>query len=234
MRLAIMQPYLFPYIGYFQLINAADMFVVYDNIKYTKKGWINRNRILCNGKAEYISLPVKKDSDFLNIDQRVISDDWQTEKHKMLNKIKELYKKAPFFSTAFDKVHECINYKEENLFFYIKYTLETLCAYLSIKTPFVASSGISIDHDLRSEEKVLAICNALHANTYINPIGGVELYSKELFKQKGIELLFLKTNSFQYTQFDNDFIPFLSIIDVMMFNAPEKIHQMINTEFTFD
>ena len=234
MRLAIMQPYLFPYIGYFQLINAVDQFVIYDNIKYTKKGWINRNRILCHGKDEYISIPLKKDSDYLNINQRFLSDSWHSEKLKTLSKLKELYKKAPFFSTAFDTVDACINCEEQNLFSYIKYSLGKLCAYLSIKTPIVTSSSISINHELKAEEKVLAICNALHATTYINPIGGTELYNKEEFGRRGVELLFLKTNPFEYKQFDNEFIPFLSIIDVMMFNAPEKIQQIINSEYTLN
>jgi hypothetical protein len=101
MKLAIMQPYIFPYIGYFQLINTVDKFVVYDNIQFTKKGWINRNRILINGKEEYITLPLKKDSDYLNIDQRVLSDVFKEQRNKILRKINESYKKAPGFKTAF-------------------------------------------------------------------------------------------------------------------------------------
>ena len=234
MGVAIMQPYFFPYIGYFQLINAVDQFVVYDNIQYTKKGWINRNRILCHGKDEYISLPLKKDSDFLNVDQRFLSDTWDMEKGKLLNKIKELYRKAPFFKETYEVVQACILSGERNLFDYIKQTLSLLCAYLSVKTPFIISSSLLIDHNLKSEEKVMAICKALHATAYINPIGGTELYSKEAFRKEGIELSFLKTNAFSYPQFGNDFIPFLSIIDVMMFNARDRVQHIINTGYTLN
>ncbi len=83
MKLAIMQPYFFPYIGYFQLINTVDEFVVYDNIEFTKKGWINRNRILVNGKDEYITLPIKKDSDFLHVKDRFLAETWSKDSAKM-------------------------------------------------------------------------------------------------------------------------------------------------------
>jgi len=223
-----MQPYIFPYIGYFQLINSVDQFVVYDNIKYTKKGWVNRNRILCNGKDEYISIPLKKDSDFLNVDQRFVADSWEQEQHKFLNKIKECYRKAPFFQETFEVIKECISYEDRNLFNYILQSLKILCGYLDITTPLIISSSIEIDHELTAEHKVLSLCKALQANTYINPIGGVELYDKAFFKQAGIDLFFLKTGSVEYRQFDNEFIPFLSIIDVMMFNDKDTIKSMLN------
>src|SRR5690606_18130129 len=119
MRLAIMQPYFCPYIGYFQLMNAVDKFVVYDNIQYTKKGWINRNRILMNGKDQLFSLPVKKDSDYLNINQRFLSDDFDGEKKKLLNKFKGAYNKAPYFKEIFPLLQEIINDDSNNLFDYI-------------------------------------------------------------------------------------------------------------------
>jgi len=228
MKIGIMQPYIFPYIGYFQLIGAVDQFVVYDNIKYTKKGWINRNRILCNGKDEYVSIPLKKDSDFLNVDQRYLADTWAQEQHKFLNKIKECYRKAPFFTDAFEVVQQCISYEDRNLFNYIYHSIKVLCNYLSITTPLVISSSVAIDHELAAEQKVLALCKALHADTYINPIGGIELYDKTFFKQEGIDLFFLKTGTVEYKQFNHEFIPFLSIIDVMMFNDRDAIKNMLN------
>ncbi len=97
MKVAIMQPYFLPYIGYFQLINAVDKFVIYDNIEFTKKGWINRNRILVNGKDEFISLPITKASDFLHANQRYLASNFENEKNKILRKIKESYRKAPYF-----------------------------------------------------------------------------------------------------------------------------------------
>src|SRR2546425_10536248 len=104
--LAVMQPYFFPYVGYFQLMNAADLFVVYDNIKYTKKGWINRNRILQNGKDVVFSIPLRKDSDSLHIRNREISADFK--KAKLLNQIREAYRRSPHFERTFSLVERIV------------------------------------------------------------------------------------------------------------------------------
>jgi len=232
MKLAIMQPYIFPYIGYFQLINAVDKFVVYDNIQFTKKGWINRNRILVNGEDEYITLPLKKDSDFLNIHQRVLSDTFKEERNKILRKINESYKKAPEFESVFPLISEILNYDEDNLFSFIFNSITCVCNFLEINTEFIISSSLSIDHNLRAQDKVIAICKELGTTTYINPSGGIELYSKETFNQNNINLKFIKPGNIEYQQFNNAFVPWLSIIDVMMFNGKEKIKEYLDTAYT--
>jgi hypothetical protein len=230
-KIAIMQPYFFPYIGYFQLINAVDEFVVYDNIEFTKKGWINRNRILVNGKDLYITIPIKKDSDYLDIRERSLSEIWGNEKKAMLNRIMGIYKKAPLFECVFPIIKKCIIFNEYNLFNFIFNSLNLIINYLEIQTPLLVSSSILIDHDLKAENKVIAICKARKANFYLNPIGGVKLYDRDRFKEEGINLKFLKTNDFSYKQFNNDFVPFLSIIDVMMFNSKEKIKEYLDSFF---
>ncbi len=232
MKLAIMQPYILPYIGYFQLINAADKFVVYDNIQFTKKGWINRNRILVNGKDEYFTIPLKKDSDFLNIDQRKLSGTFKTERIKLLRRITESYRKAPEFNSVYSLLESVINHDEENLFGFIYQSLQAVCKYLDIKTEFIISSAIPIDHQLKSQDKVMAICKAMNATQYINPVGAVELYAKEIFKQNNIELNFIKSDPIEYRQFNNVFIPWLSMIDVMMFNSKEKVHEYLQSGYT--
>ena len=232
MKLAIMQPYLFPYIGYFQLIQAADKFVVYDNIQFTKKGWINRNRILVNGKDEFITLPLKKDSDFLNINERKLADTFTTDRIKLLRKINEAYKKAPEFKPVFSLLESVINSNEENLFYFIFQSIQAVCKYLDIATEFVISSALTIDHQLKAQDKVIAICKTLKASKYINPIGGLDLYSKETFKQNNIELNFIKTNVVEYKQFSDEFVPALSIIDVLMFNPKEKVQQYVQSYYT--
>jgi hypothetical protein len=232
MKLAIMQPYLFPYIGYFQLIQAVDKFVVYDNIQFTKKGWINRNRILVNGKEEFITLSLKKDSDFLNVNERTVADTFKTDRIKLLRKISEAYRKAPEFKPVYSLIESVINCSEENLFGFIFQSIEAVCKYLDIKTEFVISSALPIDHQLKAQDKVIAICKALHASQYINPIGGLELYSKEAFKLDNIELNFIKANAIEYKQFSNEFIPALSIIDVLMFNPKEKVQQYVQSYYT--
>lgn len=227
MKLAIMQPYFFPYIGYFQLINHVDEFIIYDNIEYAKKGWINRNRILVNGKDAYITLPLKKGSDFAHVRERELSDDWGAERKKMLNRIKESYRKAPQFLNAFPVIEQVLLFEDANLFGFILNSINVINAYLGITTPMVTSSTVAIDHTLKAGEKVKALCKTRDAKTYVNPIGGVELYDKEDFTREGIELQFLKTDNIIYDQFKNEFVPFLSIIDVMMFNSLDEIKMML-------
>lgn len=229
MRLAIMQPYFFPYIGYFQLIAAVDVFVVYDNIKYTKKGWINRNRMLQNGKDVMFSLPLKNNSDSLDIFERELATDFN--RNKLLNQFKGAYRRAPFFEQTFPLIESIVRYEDNNLFRFLHNSIAATCIYLGIDTQIRISSGIAIDHSLKNQDKVLALCEALGANSYVNAIGGMELYSKETFTNKGIELKFIKSKPFEYAQLCGEFVPWLSIIDVMMFNSVTKIKECLNNNF---
>jgi len=229
MKLAIMQPYFLPYIGYFQLINAVDRFVIYDNIQFTKKGWINRNRILANGKDEFITLPLKNDSDYLDIDKRQLADTFEEDRQKLLRRIKEAYRKAPHFERVFPFVEDLFNYSNRNLYAFIYNSLVEVCKFLEINTEFVISSSLKIDHALKSEQRVLAIASELDAGVYINPIGGLELYSGENFKACHIELIFIQSDPILYKQFNHEFVPWLSILDVMMFNQNDEIKKMLNS-----
>ena len=228
MKIAIMQPYFMPYIGYFQLINAVDKFVIYDNIKYTKKGWINRNRILVNGKDEYVSLPLKKDSDYLNINERVLSDSWLNERRKLLNKLKASYAKSPFYNSVIILLEDILNHSEKNLFNFIFNSVEKVCYYLDIETSLIKSSSLDIDNSLKGALKVIEICNCLKSSSYLNPIGGIDLYNKNEFLRNYIDLSFLKSDEIIYNQFKNNFIPFLSIIDILMFNSKSDIRVFLN------
>jgi hypothetical protein len=221
MKLGIMQPYFLPYIGYFQLIGAVDVFILYDNIKYTKKGWINRNRMLLNGKDTMFSLPLKKASDTLNIVERELIAEFDPT--KLLNQFKGAYSHAPQFELTYPLLEEIVRHEDNNLFGYINYSIVRLCAHLGIKTKIIISSEIDIDHQLKGQDKVLALCCAIGADTYINPIGGTGMYSKKDFSLQGIELQFIKSRDFIYSQFDWQYVPFLSIIDVLMFNSKEII-----------
>jgi len=227
-KLAIMQPYFFPYIGYFQLVNAVDEFVIYDNIEFTKKGWISRNRILVNGVDTYISLPLKKDSDYLHIKDRFLAETWNIERRKLLNRIVESYRKAPYFNETYTVIERCIMFEENNLFKFILNSVQTMINYLNINTKLTVSSTISMDHNLKSVDKVIAICKEQQAGVYINSIGGVGLYDKMQFRSHNLELQFQKSNTINYKQFDNEFIPWLSIIDVMMFNNLQSIKINLN------
>jgi len=226
MKGAIMQPYFFPYIGYFQLISAVDEFVIYDNIKYTKKGWINRNRILVNGVDTLISLSLKKDSDYLNVVQREVSSDFN--KGKLLNQIKNAYSKSLFFEEVFPLIERIICFEEKNLFYFIFNSIKEVCYYLGINTKLKISSEVHINHELKSQEKVIAICKERKFDKYINSIGGMELYSKEVFGNFGIELSFIKGNIRPYPQLNKEFIPYLSIIDILMNCEKKEILSMLN------
>jgi len=224
-----MQPYFFPYIGYFQLIAAVDQFIVYDNIKYTKKGWINRNRMLQNGKDVMFSLPLKNDSDSLDVCERELAADFNRE--KLLNQFKGAYRRAPYFEQTFPLLEQIVRYEDPNLFRFLHHSIVKTCEHLGITTEIRISSGIAIDHSLKSQDKVLALCEAAGASTYVNTIGGMELYSKETFREKGIELKFIKSKPFEYAQFGAEFVPWLSIIDVMMFNPLDAIRTCITTNY---
>ena len=229
MTIAIMQPYFLPYIGYWQLIAAVDAFVVYDNIKYTKKGWINRNRFLRNGVEDTFSLPLRKDSDFLDVNQRFLADLFK--RKDLVNRFREAYRKAPEFSSVMPLLEGIIRNPVSNLFDYIFASIQSVCEFLGIRTPLVVSSPIDCDHSLKSAERVQGICKALGADTYVNPVGGIELYSKEDFAAKGIALKFLKALPFEYPQSGNPFVPWLSILDILMFNSKTLVEEKILNEY---
>ena len=216
MKLAIMQPYFLPYVGYFQLLASVDQFIVYDNIKYTKKGWINRNRILLNGSDAMFSLPLKKASDSLNVVRRELAAEFN--RKKLLNQFKGAYSRSPYFEFVYPVLERIIQYNEVNLFRYIHHSIVQLCELLDIKTKIKSSSEIAIDHKLKGQDKVLALCKATGADTYINMIGGKELYLKDDFCNQGIDLQFIKALPLEYEQFGTPFVPCLSIVDVLMFN----------------
>ena len=181
-----------------------------------------------NGRDEYITIPLKKDSDFLHVKERFLAENWDVERKKMLNRITESYRKAPFFNSAIHVIEELIMCNENNLFKFVLNSLNKVKEYIRVKTPFTVSSTISIDHTLKAEKKVLEICQARKASDYVNPIGGVELYNRDEFKKEGINLHFIKTENIQYKQFSNEFIPSLSIIDIMMFNSENEIKEILN------
>ncbi len=234
MKLAIMQPYFLPYIGYFQLLSAVDTFVVYDNIKYTKKGWINRNRMLVDGKSKMFTVPIKKDSDHLHVVQRELADNFDDESEKTLRRIEAAYQKAPFYGSVMPVVRECFQRGSGNLFDFIYASLISVVQFLEIDTEIVVSSSIDVDHSLKAQDKVLAICENLEADVYVNSIGGLPLYNAPDFRDRGICLLFMETElvKLKYEQFGSKFVPWLSIVDVMMFNSKGRIRECLHDYYS--
>lgn len=221
-KIGIMQPYFFPYLGYWQLMNAVDEYVIYDDVNYIKNGWINRNNILLNGNKHLLTLPLEGASPFLPINQIKITSNIIV-KDKLLKTVEQAYKKAPFFNEVFPIIYAVI--KEESCL--IEKALETqftlVNTYLDITTKLVISSHLEKNNNLAAEEKVIHICKLLNGTDYYNAIGGQHLYSKDDFAKENINLHFLKMNNIEYPQFKNTFVPSLSIIDVMMFNSREQV-----------
>lgn len=216
MTLAIMQPYFFPYIGYFQLIQCVDKFVVYDDVNYIKKGWINRNRILVNGSPTLITIPVKNASQNRLINETELASDrsWIP---KFLKTLEQAYKKAPFFPVVFPGIEAILLAEYANIAELNKATIRFVCSYLNLQTTLVPNSGAYANKHLKAQHRILDICLQESASTYINPIGGMEIYDHVLFNQHLISLYFLKPTPTPYSQFGNDFQANLSMLDALMF-----------------
>ena len=227
-KIAIMQPYLFPYIGYWQLMNAVDVFVSYDDVNYINRGWINRNNILVNKEAHLITLPLNKASQNKLINEININNPEENKKD-FLQKIYINYKKAPFFSKVYSILEDIFMNTEVNIAKFNFHSFEKIASYLQINTKLIVSSEMEKDVTLKADDKISNMCQLLGATHYINPIGGMEIYHDQKFTSKNIDLSFIRTDfsKIQYKQFKNDFVQGLSIIDIMMFNSPEEIQKML-------
>lgn len=224
-KVAIMQPYLFPYIGYWQLINAVDEFVVYDDVNFIKGGWINRNNILLNGKAFLFTLPLENSSSYKLIKEIDVTSNLKL-KEKICKTISAAYSKAPYFSEVFSLI-ENVLMKDGKVSELVYDSIIQINNYLGISTKILLSSEINQNRELKSDKRVINIVKNLNGQIYINAIGGQELYSKEEFKKNNIDLYFIKTNKIEYKQFKDEFVPNLSIIDVLMFNSPEDVRELL-------
>jgi hypothetical protein len=218
-----MQPYLFPYLGYFQLIRAVDALVVYDDVNFIKGGWINRNFILARGAKQLLTLPLQGASPNLLINQVEVGG----RPEKLLESIRHCYSKAPHFATVFPMLEDILRQQENNLARFLDHELRQICDYLGLHPTWHISSALNKDNELRGPEKVLAICEELGASHYINVPGGKELYDRENFERKGLQLSFIQPRPIEYRQFDKPYVPNLSIIDVMMFNDQEQCARLL-------
>jgi len=226
MTIAIMQPYIFPYIGYFQLINAVDKFIIYDDVNFINKGWINRNNILVSGAPHLFTIPLKDASQnkLINEVELLTNDPW---KKKFLKTIQQSYQKAPNYKNVFDLVEEIVYLNTETIHELALHALKKTCIYMGINTEIVSSSAIYKNTNLKAQDRILDICKQENADHYINPVGGMELYDKSKFAKENIQLNFLKSVASPYSQFKNAFVPWLSIIDILMFNDTESINTLL-------
>jgi len=227
MKLGIMQPYLFPYLGYFQLIRVVDAFVVYDDVNFINRGRINRNNILAGGKAQLLTMELEGASQNKLINEIGVG----RRNDKLLKTIWLNYSKAPYFPQVFPMIEDILSQKEKNLARLLDHQLRKICTYLGLSPLWNISSDLKKDNSLRGQDKILAICEALGATHYINAAGGKELYDQQSFEARGIELSFIYPRPTTYSQFSNEFVPHLSIIDVMMFNSVCAIQDNLLNSF---
>ena len=228
MKLAVMQPYIFTYIGYFQLIQAVNTFVFYDDVNYIKGGWINRNRILMNGKDFFLTVPCQKASPNRQI-KDILFDRNRPEFQNLLKNIYQAYRKAPYFENIYPITEAILNTDAETISELAIQSIIQVSDYLKLNRLFkVSSCDFAETKGMDRTDRLIEICRMQGATQYINAVGGIELYDKTYFKNAGIELSFIKTDStIRYKQGKNDFVPWLSIIDVLMYNDKEEVKKLL-------
>ncbi len=226
MKLAIMQPYFLPYLGYYQLMAAADKFVVYDDVHFIKGGWINRNRILLRRRAHFITVPLLGASPNRRINEIRLAagSKWR---EKMLKTITQAYHGAPHFEEVFPLLRVVVQFPVDRLADYLFHSLVMLKEFLRLKTELLSSSGRYQNENLKGEERVLDICRLENAEIYINARGGRVLYDAATFRARGVTLQFLETEPFAYSQGGESFCPSLSLVDVLMFNPRAEVQSLL-------
>jgi len=226
MKIAVMQPYFLPYIGYFQLINLVDKFVILDDVQFINKGWINRNYILQKNKPLLFTIPVSKmNSKSLISETKVFYDSGKIS--KFLKSVKLNYSSSPFFKEVFYLLENIFRKKYSGISGLALSGLYSVNDYLNINTNIIKSSSVYKNQQLKGEERIIDICRQEGADEYYNLSGGVDIYSKEKFESENIKLKFIKTKEIRYKQFENEFTGPLSIIDNLMFYSPEEVKKSL-------
>ena len=226
MKIGIMQPYFFPYIGYWQLLAYVDRYVVYDDVNFIKRGWINRNNILLNGEGYMLTLPLDRASQNKKINEIVLVSD-PAVRAKVVKTLELAYRRAPKYETIMPQIRSLIinagGIAELNI-----QSIRWVCNYLELNTEILVSSQLEKSNELKGQDKIIDIVQRLHGDVYVNAIGGKELYDKDVFQELGITLHFLSMGEFSYNQFGKTFIPGLSIIDALMFCERGEIRDYLN------
>jgi hypothetical protein len=226
-----MQPYAFPYLGYYQLINYADQWVVFDDVQYITRGWINRNRILhpeSEKEWQYFTIPARKHNNKTLINAIEINHELQW-KQELLGKLSFYRKKAPFYQEAVNLVEDCLDFDSDDLSPWLVSALEKTCEYLGIpfRYSIFSRSEIDVAKIEHAGHWALEIADSMGANEYVNPPGGVSIFKEREFLDRGIELQFLRPKLNAYAQKRHSFVPGLSILDVIMWNEPDSIRLML-------
>lgn len=230
MRLGIMQPYFFPYIGYISLIKNVDKFILLDDVQFIRHGWIERNRILKpTGGWQYISVPLEKHGQKIAIKDIKINN-FQQWKSKIISQL-TYYKKAPYYRKVMSLVEGLFDKEYSNITELDKAAIEQVLIYLEINTPIeiFRNMKVEIEDAMSADEWALNICRRIDGvNEYWNPKGGKSFFDTEKYKRNGIKLRFQEVEIKEYPQLGSEFEPGLSILDVMMFNDPKEINKMLD------
>lgn len=229
-KVAIMQPYFFPYLGYLSLIKHTDTFILFDTVQFIRHGWIERNRVLKQGEGWlYIKVPlVKAPRETLIKDSYI--DNAQQWKDKIIAQLQPYKKIAPYYSQTMAVVEDVLDGEFDSIVALNKSALEKICAYLDIERPILTFSemDLPIKQAAAPDEWALHICEAMDGvDEYWNPPGGESFFDRSKYDKAGIKLVFQKVQIREYDQ-KRQFEPGLSILDVMMFNSPEEINKMLD------
>lgn len=224
---AVMQPYLFPYLGYFQLIAAADVFVLGDDLPYVRSGWVNRNRILHHHEAKLITFPLKKDRFQLAVNQRQRCDNFEDEAERLIKLITSCYIRAPYFAEVMPLIERLIRFAQPNIALYTEHTIRAMCTFLDIGTPIMRGSELILGQPVDRQERMVRIAHMLEATTFINPEGGSVQFDRDYFARNRLMVRFFRMSPVIYRQFRQPFVANLSIIDVLMFNSVEQVRQLL-------
>lgn len=227
-KIAIMQPYVFPYLGYFQLLQAVDTFVFYDDVNFIKRGWINRNRILINGDGKLVTFPCRGASQNKLIN-KVGVDTSDKAFQKLLKSFSMAYANAPYYHTVYPLLEQVLTAEYDSIAGLSATSVMTIAKYLGLEKVFQYSSQTYPDSQgLPKADRLIHIAKQAGYSDYVNAIGGQAIYEKAYFRTKEVNLYFLEPQLPPYPQFDNEFVPGLSIIDVLMFNSTAKTLKMLN------
>ena len=213
-KIAICQPYFAPYIGYFQLINAVDVFVSYDDVNFINKGWTNRNKIMINGNEKTLTIPLKNKSQFKRINETVVV--WDSKYiTKFMKTMQVIYSRAKYKNEVLEIVTKVFDQKPDLISNLALASIEEFCKYLDIDTTLKVSSIEGYEKTADRVKNLINICQAEGIHNYVNPIGGTKLYNKEEFHSHGVKLNFLEGSRS------------LSIIDVCMNTSKEEVKERL-------
>jgi len=231
MKIGIMQPYFFPYLGYFSLIKYTDQFILLDVVQFIRHGWIERNRILKSGQEgwNYIRISLIRHEREATIKDILIRED-ENWRELIFRQLEHYKKKAPFYEKTIDFLQGCFKVTFVSIAELDAFLLEQVCQYLGIskKITLFSKMNLNIEEVKEPDDWALNICIALHATEYINPAGGMEIFDKNKYSKKNVTIKFLKNKLIPYNQFRIKFESGLSIIDALMFNSPESVNQMLD------